>query len=235
MSVRRGWFRAQPPFHRLALLACCTGACSGSDGAGLSLRSSPTALVDAGVRSPLHRSPPPDAAAAQQAPPPLAPTSEAPVADRGDDGKSAPTDAGTSEDATPEATLPDDAAVADATVETSPVEPGGSCIVTFEVDDAFIDGVFVQNVVIGGDILELGNWDPTLARNMAPSTVAGSWTLDVPMTDGQSTHFKFGTRGSGQLTWETLSPDSARDLTVSCPNGEGVSYVGQFGVSPDGD
>src|SRR4029077_2815 len=117
-------------------------------------------------------------------------------------------------------------AVADATMEPTPVGPAGSCIVTFEVEDIFIDGVIVQNVVIGGDILELGNWDPTLARNMAASRVAGTWTLDVPITDGQSTHFKFGTRGSGQLIWETLSPDSARALTVSCPNGEGVSYVG---------
>ena len=53
------------------------------------------------------------------------------------------------------------------------------------------------------------------------------------MTDGQSAHFKFGMRGSGQLMSETLFPDRARALTVSRPNGEAVSYVGQFGVSPD--
>ena len=62
----------------------------------------------------------------------------------------------------------------DATMEATPVGTGGSCIVTFEVEGAFIDGVLFQNVVIGGDILELGNWDPTLARNMAASTVVGT-------------------------------------------------------------
>ncbi len=234
MSVGRSTSAGRAPLVLFALLAGSTTGCSGGSLAGLELLPSKTDFVDAGTDSVRNHAVDAATTADVQPPSPAAPTGT-PYVGRSDNFSPMDAGASASEGGAFGATATDDAA-ADATSEPVSEEassPAASCIVNFTVEDAFIDGIVVQNVVVGGDALALGNWDPTLARNMAEASGAvGKWTLSVQTPSGQTVHFKFGMRGSGQVTWETLSQD--RTLEVTCPTNEALSYVGQFGVLPDG-
>jgi hypothetical protein len=104
-----------------------------------------------------------------------------------------------------------------------------TCWVTFSVSGALIDGVIVQNVVIGGDAAALGGWDPSMALDMsAVAGAVGVWTIALPLASGSTVHFKFGMSGGGGLTWEAAAQSTDRALFVSCPDGGGVSYAGQY-------
>ena len=232
MSASRTTSGTQGPLLLCAWFAGGVLACSGSPGSGLDSLPPRTDFVDAGIES-LHNPPSPASDAAVDAPPAPAPTSGAPLVGRSDNFSNGP-DAGTG-DAGIQELVPADAATGEATSSTAPIGASASCVVTFTVSGVFIDGILVQNVVLGGDVLGLGNWDPTLARNMAAASgKAGTWTLGVQLTDGQTVQFKFGMRASSQVMWETLSPDRPRALTVSCRDPEGLTYAGQFGLTPDG-
>lgn len=223
---------ARGPLFLCAWLAGVVVACSGSQGSGLDSLPPRTDFVDAGIQA-IHNPPSPASDAAVEAQPPPAATSGAPLVGRGDNFSNG-TDAGTGEAGIQEL-VPADAAADEATPDTAPVGASASCLVTFTVSGVVIDGILVQNVVLGGDVLEFGNWDPTLARNMAAASgTAGTWALGVQLTGGQTVHFKFGMRASSQVNWETLSPDLPRALTVSCRDHEGITYAGQFGLTPDG-
>lgn len=113
--------------------------------------------------------------------------------------------------------------------DAASTSPPTTCWVTFSVNGALIDGVIVQNVVIGGDAAALGGWDPSMALDMsAVAGAVGVWTIAVPLASGSTVHFKFGMSGGGGLTWEGTAQSSDRSLFVSCPDGGGVSYAGQY-------
>jgi hypothetical protein len=221
----------------LSLLATpAAAACSGSDGSSiLGSKAAPTEFADAGIES-LQNPAAKDATTEAQPPPPPAASSGAPYVGRGDNFSSDPTDAGIGDAA---GAIPAQSSTADAAEEDdAPMMPSAACPVTFEVEGVFIDGVVVQNVVLGGDVVALGSWEPTLARNMtlvAASAAAGAWSVGLQLPAAQTIHFKFGKRASGQVVWETLpSADAGRTLTIECPDNQPLSYVGQFGVLPDG-
>ena len=216
------------------LVAPAAAACSGADGSSsLDSKAGATDFVDAGVESLQNSAKDATAEAEPPAPPPA--SSTAPIVGRGDNFSSDPGDAGAG-DAGETGSVENSAT--DGSQEAAPTTPPSECAVTFEVEGAFIDGIVVQNVVLGGDVLELGSWEPTLARNMtlvAASAAAGAWSVGVQLPAAQTIHFKFGKRASGQVAWETLSSaDAGRTLTVACPDNQALSYVGQYGVSPDG-
>jgi hypothetical protein len=105
-----------------------------------------------------------------------------------------------------------------------------TCWVTFSVNGALIDGVIVQNVVIGGDAAALGAWDPSMALDMsAVAGAVGVWTIALPLASGSTVHFKFGMSGGGGLTWEAAAQSGDRSLFVSSPDGGGNSNAGQYG------
>ena len=87
--------------------------------------------------------------------------------------------------------------------DAASTSPPTTCWATFSVNGALIDGVIVQNVVIGGDAAALGGWDPSMALDMsAVAGAVGVWTIAVPLASGSTVHFKFGMSGGGGLTWE---------------------------------
>src|SRR5580698_2209348 len=60
----------------------------------------------------------------------------------------------------------------------APATVPASCLVTFTVAGAFIDGVIDTGVAIGGDTTALGGWDPSAAVPMT-SLGAGAWTVSL--------------------------------------------------------
>jgi hypothetical protein len=222
----------------LVVSAFGSSACSGSSGSMLDSRPSSPAFADSGTDS--VEGPAGDGGADAPTLPPA--SSGAPYEGRGDnfsppETPPTPPDMGRSDNFSPPLSPDAGASDLDASPATVPSVDGSlaSCVVTFTVTNALIDGVVFSNVVVGGDNLALGNWDPTLARNMAAvNGTNGTFTLGVQLTDGQTVHFKFGLRGNNQVTWETFAQNETRSLTVSCGIGAGPTYSGRFDVLPDG-
>jgi glycosidase len=62
-----------------------------------------------------------------------------------------------------------------------------------------------ERLVVMGSSLELGGWDPALARPLTPETCAGNrctWRGAVTVPRGAAADFKFVTLGSGPARWE---------------------------------
>jgi hypothetical protein len=211
----------------------CAGglvACSGTAGSGLmSPPASVDAASDASVAS-VHT-------AADGSPETQASSSATPGILSGGQGDSAligAGDAGAGDtrvaldggtDAGPSPDAPIDGSAGDA----------GTCVVTFTVTGALVDGFVFQNVVLGGDAAALGGWDSTQALKMTMTSTVGTWTIGVPLTDGAAVHFKFGMSGTGgQFAWETDPQNVDRAHVVSCPLEAGDSYTGQMNQIPDG-
>jgi hypothetical protein len=125
-----------------------------------------------------------------------------------------------------------------------------SCLVTFTVADAWVDGVVYQNVALGGDAAALGAWSAAAAVPMT-QVASGTWTVGVMLTDGVEVEFLFVKRGPNVDSWESWTPESDRSLVVACSAASGaveggtveggstaggpvvgVSYAGNFGVQP---
>ena len=125
-----------------------------------------------------------------------------------------------------------------------------SCMVTFTVAEAWIDGVVYTDVALGGDAAALGAWSPAAAVTMT-EVASGTWTAGVMLTDGERVEFLFVKRGPNVTSWESWAPSSDRSLVVACSAASGiveagaveggsadagpvvgVSYVGNFNVQP---
>jgi hypothetical protein len=125
-----------------------------------------------------------------------------------------------------------------------------SCLVTFTVAAAFVDGVLYKDVAVGGDAAALGAWNVQAAVAMT-QVATGTWTTGVVLVDGQEVRFRFVMRGAGVDSWENWGPNVNRSLVVACAAGTGViaagpgeagadaagpvvgvSYAGNFGVQP---
>jgi hypothetical protein len=94
-----------------------------------------------------------------------------------------------------------------------------SCLVTFTVAAAWIDGVVYQDVAVGGGVAELGGWSPqsAVAMTQVGGAATGTWTAGVVLTDGERVPFLFVKRGTGGITsWENWAPNSDRLIVVSC-------------------
>jgi Starch binding domain len=205
----------------------CAGglvACSGTAGSGLM---SPPASVDAGsdasvasVYTAVDGSP--ETQASSATPGALSGgQGDGALIEAGDAGDAL--DAGT--DAGPSSNAPFDGSASDA----------GTCVVTFTVTGALVDGFVFQTIVLGGDAAALGGWDSTQALKMTMTSTVGTWAIGVPLADGTTVHFKFGMSGTGgQFAWETDPQNVDRALVVSCPLEAGDSYIGQMNQIPDG-
>jgi hypothetical protein len=125
-----------------------------------------------------------------------------------------------------------------------------SCMVTFTVAEAWIDGVVYTDVALGGDAAALGAWNPAAAVTMT-EVASGTWTAGVMLTDAERVEFLFVKRGPNVTSWESWAPNSDRSLVVACAAASGiveagaveggsadagpvvgVSYVGNFNVQP---
>ncbi|MGO9835853.1 MAG: CBM20 domain-containing protein [Polyangiaceae bacterium] len=112
-----------------------------------------------------------------------------------------------------------------------------SCLVTFTVAEAWIDGVVYQDVAVGGDAPALGAWSPTAAVGMT-QVASGTWMVGVTLVDGEEVQFRFVKRGNGVDSWEDWAPNSNRSLVVACAagagSGSGVDAGAGAGPGADG-
>jgi hypothetical protein len=240
------------PFTRRTIegwwLLCVAGlvACSGAEGSAITAGPAPDggvgfesgvdavygAAADGGAAS--DGASGAQAAASSSTAPPLVGRADNFSPDGGVAAGPDPDDAGTS--TAPASTSPspsyDGAA---APMPPAPIPSGPTCMVTFIVTGAQPDGVLYQNVVLGGDAAPLGAWDPTKAPKMAPyGGATGEWAVGVNLAEGTTVHFKFGLTGTGEkVIWESATDTTDRALSVSCPDGGGISYLGQFNHIPD--
>jgi hypothetical protein len=122
-----------------------------------------------------------------------------------------------------------------------------SCLVTFTVAAAWIDGVVYQDVALGGDAAALGAWNVQSAVAMTQAA-SGTWTVGVTLTDSALVQFRFVKRGATVDSWENWATGSNRSMRVACSIGAGVdaaaagapdggpavgvSYAGDFNVRP---
>jgi hypothetical protein len=163
-----------------------------------------------------------DAGAAQPSLDAFSPTDDAREA-----GASAPVDAH----------APGDEAPGEADAEAGGADAAplhATCAVTFTVTGAFVDGVLLRGVAVGGDAPALGAWNPSSA--VALTAIApGVWTGDVVLEDALRVQFRFLETGPTEIVWESWGTGSNRSLTVACAPADGRpggQYVGQFDVKP---
>jgi Starch binding domain len=214
----------------LLLWAGSLVACSGSPTSALSGPAPTQRVSDSGVGLSYAGS---DAGADTQAASP-----GAPLVGRGDNFSP---DGGSDREAAAASGLPgasSDAAVPIGDAAPQPlVDAGGTgtCTVNFTVTNALVDGLYFQNIVLGGDTPALGDWDPAKVVTMNPGSTLGVWSLATPLEDGTTVHFKFGMSGStGVVTWESAPQATDRSFLVSCGGDAAPSYLGQFNQVPDG-
>jgi hypothetical protein len=151
----------------------------------------------------------------------------------------APTDGASDALATgsPDAFAPGDAMSVEGAADAGAAESApahASCAVTFTVTGAYVDGVLLRGVSVGGDAPALGAWNPSSAVALAP-IAPGVWTGDVVLVDGAKVQFRFLETGPTEIVWESWGAGSNRSLTVACAPADGKSgaqYVGQFDVKP---
>jgi hypothetical protein len=215
----------------LLLWAGSLVACSGSPTSALSSPEATQRVSDSGVG--LAGS---DGAADTQAASPAPPG--APLVGRSDNFSP---DGGGDREAAAAPGLPgasSDAAVPIGDAAPQPlVDAGGTgtCTLNFTVTNALVDGLYFQNIVLGGDAPALGDWDPAKVVTMNPGSTLGVWSVAPPLEDGTTVHFKFGMSGStGVVTWESAPQGTDRSLLVSCGGDAAPSYLGQFNQVPDG-
>jgi hypothetical protein len=140
----------------------------------------------------------------------------------------------------------DDGGASDGPTLDSSEASRASCLVTFTVAAAWVDGVLYKDVAVGGDAPALGAWNPQAATTMT-QVATGTWTAGVVLVDGQEVLFRFVMRGAGVDTWENWGANVNRSLVVACAAGMGaeagaggdaggpvvgVSYAGNFDVQP---
>jgi hypothetical protein len=140
----------------------------------------------------------------------------------------------------------DDGGVSDGPTPDSSEASRPSCLVTFTVADAWVDGVLYKDVAVGGDAAALGAWNPQAATTMT-QVATGTWTAGVVLVDGQEVQFRFVMRGASVDNWENWGANVNRSLVVACAAGMGaeagavadaagpvvgVSYAGNFDVQP---
>ena len=217
----------------LLLWAGSLVACSGSPTSSLSAPAATQRVSDSGVGLTYAGS---DGAADRQAASPAPPG--APLVAHGDNVSP---DGGSDRDAAADPGLPgasSDAAVPVGDGAPRPlVDAGGTgtCTVNFTVTNALVDGLYFQNIVLGGDAPALGDWDPAKVVTMNQGSTLGVWSVAAPLEDGTTVHFKFGMSGStGVVTWEGAPQGTDRSLLVSCGGDAAPSYLGQFSQVPDG-
>jgi hypothetical protein len=128
-------------------------------------------------------------------------------------------DGGSSVEADVEAAA-DDGGVFEAAPADSSDASRVSCLVTFTVAEAWIDGVVYQDVAVGGGVAALGAWSPQAAVGMT-QVASGTWTAGVMLTDGEEVEFRFVKRGNGVDSWEDWAPNSNRSLVVACAAASG--------------
>jgi hypothetical protein len=239
MAAKGRLLEAAKALMLAGFLAGCSGGVAG-------LMDAPPAVPDASGSSPNSAPPATGADASRTA-------NDAPAVET---GPVAASDAGSS-GADGDPVAPNDVAVGVADsglVDDASPDSGEaarpSCLVTFTVADAWVDGVVYQNVALGGDVAALGAWSPAAAVPMT-QVASGTWTVGVMLTDGVEVEFLFVKRGSNVDSWESWTPDSDRSLVVACSAASGtleggtveggstaagpvvgVSYAGNFGVQP---
>jgi starch binding protein with CBM20 domain len=127
----------------------------------------------------------------------------------------------------------DDGGVFEAEPADSSEASRASCLVTFTVAEAWIDGVVYQDVAVGGDVAVLGAWSPQAAVGMT-QVASGTWTAGVMLTDGEEVEFRFVKRGNGVDSWEDWAPNSNRSLVVECAAASGLGSGVDAGVGDAG-
>ena len=138
-----------------------------------------------------------------------------------------------------EANAPVDAgaAAADAFADAdadAPAPVHASCAVVFTVTGAFVDGIMLRGVSVGGDAPTLGGWNPSSAPALQP-VAPGVWSGALVLEEGQHVEFRFLETGPTEIIWEGWGAGSNRSLTVACGAADGAvptHYVGQFDVKP---